>query len=240
MGLRSLISFLTIIPAGRGSLEEASRSLYLSPVVGLIEGAAAVLLAYALEDLPRHVAAAMLLAYHAVVTGGLHLDGFSDYVEVLASRARGEDAERIIKDPRRGSFSITYTTILLILRYTLLLEVLARPTILLPSYIAAAQSLYVYIAASRGRGRGLAAMFKAGSSSMRERIYNTIIYLALQASTLQLPGAGYGRVAVIAATPLLAVPVAIDSWRRMGRPSGDAAGFSYEVVLTSALLVGLP
>ncbi len=235
MGLRDLIGFMTSIPVG-GSLEGAARSLHLAPLVGLLEGVIISAAGIVLDDLyPLEVVAGILLITHVILTGGLHLDGFIDYVEAVAVRARGEDAERIIKDPRKGGFAIAYTAPLLVLRYALLQVLALHPVYLTVSYVAAAESLYVYTYTSRGHSSGLAAAFRDSSRSRGKVVVNAGVYITLVAGGVLAGGA---RLLLLAPAPLIAWLVAWDSWRRLGRPSGDAAGFSYETTLTLAMLLG--
>ena len=235
MGLRSLISFLTIIPLGRGSLDEAARSLYLAPIIGLLEGlivAGALVVLDGVYQPPATAAIALLL--HLILTGGLHMDGFTDYVEAVAARARGEEAERIIKDPRKGGFAIAYTTAMIIVRYALLLEAVNEPWLVAAAYTAAAEAMYVYIYASKGRGSGLAAAFKESTLGNKPLANLAIYTIAL------IPAIAAGVNPLVYAAPILGIVVARDSTYRLGRPSGDAAGFSYETTLTLALAVGVP
>ena len=41
-----------------------------------------------------------------VVTGGIHLDGFGDTLDALASHAEPERKREILKDPRAGIFAV--------------------------------------------------------------------------------------------------------------------------------------
>lgn len=68
----------------------------------------------------------------AAVTGGIHLDGFCDTVDALASRAEPARKCEILKDPHIGAFAaiglIAYFLLYFSLGYTL---ILSRPTLLL-------------------------------------------------------------------------------------------------------------
>lgn len=234
MGLRSLVGFLTTIPA-RGDIGDAARSLHLAPLIGLLEGllvaGASILL---LSIYPSNVAAGLLLLVHLALTGGLHMDGFTDYIEAVAARARGRAAERILEDPRRGGFAIAYTGALLVARYGLLTLAVEDPWLLVASYLAAAEALYAYIYYARGPARGLGGLFKE-STRGRRPICNIILYAALSAPLVAIDP----RLAPPLLAPVAAVLVARDSNARLGRPSGDAAGFSYEASLTIALALGV-
>ena len=160
MGLRDLLAFLTALPLGGGSLEGAARSIHLAPLAGLLVGSL-VAAAYTagLEVLPPPGAAALALAAHLAVTGGLHLDGFADYSEVVLARARGGDAERILRDPRRGGMALAAVSTLAAARLGLLASQ-PHPALVAASYVAAAWSLHLYLALhppARGPGGGCSA-----------------------------------------------------------------------------------
>ena len=239
MGLRDLLAFMTRLPVGPGSLEGAARSLHLAPLVGLLEGLVVAGVLYALAGVDRLLAASTALAAHLALTGGLHMDGFSDYAEALAAEARGEVAERILGDARRGSYAIAWTVVLLLARFSLLACFTREPVAVVASYVAAAESLYAYIALGRGRPRGLGGLFMVHAKNRRRAVANIAVLLA----SIVLP-ALLGLGALVLAPLLVAAIVswltAWDSYRRLGRPSGDAAGFTYEATLTLALLALAP
>ena len=78
------------------------------PLVGLVIG----LLCWgtaALCDflgLPNLLRGALLCLIPVLVTGGIHLDGYSDTCDALASHAPPEKKQEILKDPHVGSFAV--------------------------------------------------------------------------------------------------------------------------------------
>ena len=59
-----------------------------------------------LLGLPALLRGAILTMIPVLVTGGIHLDGYSDTCDALASHASQEKKQEILKDPHVGSFAV--------------------------------------------------------------------------------------------------------------------------------------
>ncbi|MBI4288857.1 MAG: adenosylcobinamide-GDP ribazoletransferase [Chloroflexi bacterium] len=127
MGFWAALGFLTILPtprrAGGGKF---ARSLVYFPVVGLLIG----LLLWGVDlllrmALPLPLESALLIAVLAVLTGGLHLDGFMDTCDGLGGRDP-EHRLAIMKDSRVGAFGVVGALVLLLVKYGALVS-LAPP-----------------------------------------------------------------------------------------------------------------
>ena len=85
-----------------------------------------------LLDLGDVLRAALLTAVPAVVTGGIHLDGYCDTVDALASHAPREKKLAILKDSSAGAFAVIWCCVWFLLYFALLTELerlwLAFPT----------------------------------------------------------------------------------------------------------------
>ena len=57
------------------------------------------------------------------VTGGIHLDGFSDTVDALASHALPEKKREILNDPHTGAFAVIFVCIYLLAYFALCTEI---------------------------------------------------------------------------------------------------------------------
>jgi len=106
--LLTAVQFLTRLPVpgwvghGPGQLDRAMRYLPLVGIgVGLV-GAAVLMLAGA--GLPRPAAAVLSVAATLLLTGALHEDGLADTLDGLFGGATREDALRIMRDSRLGTF----------------------------------------------------------------------------------------------------------------------------------------
>ena len=82
-----------------------------------------------LLDLGDVLRAALLTAVPAVVTGGIHLDGYCDTVDALASHAPREKKLAILKDSSAGAFAVIWCCVWFLLYFALLTELESAATI---------------------------------------------------------------------------------------------------------------
>lgn len=111
--------------------EDFGKSVRYFPLVGLVLGLLygfmAWLLTWGLKEIagisiPEHFRAVILAVLPFLATGGIHCDGFMDTVDGIFS---GRDRDRmleIMKDSRTGSFGVVAFGILLLMQYSLLLD----------------------------------------------------------------------------------------------------------------------
>lgn len=127
--LRLAFSFLTRFPAGPvGGDVELSRALPWFPAVGFVLGAGLAGLAWALAPLGEPlVAATVLVAWHALATGGLHLDGVADWFDA-ADGGRGDRVRMlaIMRDPHVGAHGVAGLCLVLVAKVALFAAMLDR------------------------------------------------------------------------------------------------------------------
>ena len=102
------------------------------PLVGAVLGLAwwgvcALSAALALPDLLR---GAMLCALPALVTGGIHLDGYADSSDALASHASPERRQEILRDPHCGAFAVIRLCVYFIAYFSLCCAAEPTPRVL--------------------------------------------------------------------------------------------------------------
>src|SRR3712207_6097161 len=145
------------------------RALGWFPAVGLLLGAllaAADLLLGRL--LPRGLADVCVLVLLALLTGGLHLDGFMDTCDGLFSLRSPAERLAIFRDSRVGSFGVVGAATLLLLQWAALgalpgataplgpLPVPPRAAMLLATLVLARWAMvYAIVAFPYGRAEGL-------------------------------------------------------------------------------------
>ncbi len=120
---RIAVSFLTRLPLtykGEWDEKSFSRASVFYPVVGLIVGFCAAVVAALLKLTGCYSVAAVCALITAIcISGGIHLDGFMDMCDgIFASRGR-EKALDIMKDSRVGSFAVIGVVMLLLLKFAL-------------------------------------------------------------------------------------------------------------------------
>ena len=231
--MRALFSFFTILPLGRGvTLEEAARSAYLLPLVGLATGlpGAALLLA---GVFPSGVAASLALAAALLAAGLHHTDGVLDVGDALMVRGTPARRREVLKDARigvggLGALFFVYAPTLFALAALadaspflaavslLVAEVVARSAMLLllafGSPAAEGSSSSYFVRALKGRARRTAAVALA---------------VALPA-LLALPLGWGGAVAASLAAPMVTHLAPRVSGAAFGGISADVSGATGE------------
>jgi adenosylcobinamide-GDP ribazoletransferase len=122
--LSTAIRFLTLLPLSwrvKDDEKNFSTSLYYFPVVGLMIGSSAYILAILLcAFLPIQVATVVLLFFLAFISGCLHLDGAADSADGLLSSRPREKALVIMKDSRTGAMGVIAIVFILLGKYAAL------------------------------------------------------------------------------------------------------------------------
>ncbi len=127
------LQFLTriaIVHQENWTVEDFGRSVKTFPLVGAVLGIFYALTAYFLYiwlpsfgwEIPRHLSSLILVLLPLLLTGGLHADGFMDTMDgVFSGRSRERKLE-IMKDSRVGANGVTSFVLLVMLNWTLLLD----------------------------------------------------------------------------------------------------------------------
>ena len=202
------------------------------PLVGALLGALLVL-TYALlaPYFPPEHLKVFLFVLWVVLTGALHLDGFSDTVDGLFVPA--ERAEAVMKDAHVGGMGMTFTAVFLIFKASALwhLDALwALPLVMMLARYNATLAIYLfpYI-----RQEGMGALAKR-EFTKRQFVYAT---LTVAAAVAVWPGS-----LVLLLFSLLTLFLIKHVFiKRLGGFSGDIYGFTIEVtelVLLNVLLFG--
>lgn len=125
-GLVTALRTLTALPMPGCDAERFSSSLYWFPVVGLVIGGVAALLARAGMGAGwPELAAVLALLGGVILTRGLHADGLADLADGFFGGRDRVSALRIMKDPNVGSFGSLALIGVMLFKWICLLE-LAR------------------------------------------------------------------------------------------------------------------
>ena len=231
--LASLISLFTRIPL-KGDVEFAARCSWLTPLLGFAVGVIEALPLLLHPKLPI-LEAALWLALHVAVTGGIHLDGLLDYADVLMPGFRGDKALRVMKDPHRGSGAILAATVysLLFVSSASIIVQYGQPYLALlvsgVSYsYAYTVSLYFLSLSPREPYPGLARLFQDNLESKGRR---RLLYTGLAIAAILLVIWNYIYAIIVYVLALMTgFAVYRDSVSRLGFMNGDAAGACIETV----------
>lgn len=181
MGFFAAMQLLTTIPVPWGSARPGSGVMFF-PLVGLVLGGVLAGL-YSLLSLvlPAALVSALLVAALALLTGGLHLDGFLDTCDGLAGHRSVEDRLRIMHDSRAGGIGVVATAILILVKYVSLSSVpaaLMMPALLLMPVVSRWTMVYSIFAYPYARPTGLGKAFKQ-STGWGDFIVATLIMIAV-------------------------------------------------------------
>lgn len=212
------------VPAWVGhSAEQLNHAARWFPAIGWIVGAlgAAATLA-ALQVWPAAVAILLGMAATVLVTGAFHEDGLADALDGLGGGATREDALRIMKDSRLGSFGAIGLVLVLLAKFAALIAVLPAPTFALALVAGHAVSRFASTALifaldyarEAGKAKPLATRMRAGELGFAALWgLGPCAFLPVQQA---LPA-----LALVAAVTLLAARTFV---RRLGGYTGDCLG----------------
>lgn len=235
--------FLTVFPfpmrQGDDELDNLRRCAGMFPVVGLVLGIGAGAAALALSAVvPPLVAAAVLTAILAFVSGCFHIDGLADSADAMLSPIHDlEKSLVIMRDSRIGAHGAAAMVLLLIMKFACLAslppEWLVRTAVLVP-FAGRAASLFPISLLPYIRDKGLGALFVISSPA------RLIAWSCLcAAGGMYLAWGVYGAcvgVPVWLATALAWV------WylrRRLGGATGDTYGATTELAETAVCLAAV-
>jgi adenosylcobinamide-GDP ribazoletransferase len=237
--LRLAFAFLTRLPLARGADgAHLSRALPWFPLVGFALGGALAFGAWALAPLGEPlVAAVILVAWHALVTGGLHLDGLADCADA-AGGGRG-DRERmlaIMRDPHIGAHGAAALCLALIAKVALFAALLGRvEPVIWGALPAAARAVVVPLAAwcPVARKDGLAHTMVPARPGVAVAASAAWMACVLAGSPTLALAAGIG------AASLVALVACVWARARLGGVTGDVHGATIELAESAFALACL-
>ncbi|MBI3307156.1 MAG: adenosylcobinamide-GDP ribazoletransferase [Candidatus Omnitrophica bacterium] len=225
------LRFLTIFPiplpkgARRHSASALAHSMLFFPLVGLCIGFISLGVYFIFKShIPYTISNLFLLIIPVILSGGLHLDGFADFLDGFCSGKNKEEMFKIMKDSRIGTFGAAGLVLLLLIKYQLLMELPLKEAVFL---MALASSRWIQVAlcfflpaAKPSEGLGREVAHKVG---VRE-LTGASIFLFLMTIWLQ----GLGLILFVG----LVLFLALVSWifvQRFGGITGDLIGAASEM-----------
>lgn len=235
-GFRDAVGFLTRVPVGRGVADRGieKASAWFPVVGGLVGLTVAGVYAAVYPWLPSLLVAVSAVGVGIWLTGAFHEDGLADSFDALGSGAVGEEALRIMRDSRLGTYGTT----------ALLLSVLWR-VVAVASFTPAAAAAGLVMAHSLGRAGSVALMRltpparadglgRSGVSGVTQGGAWFAILTGLAVSSL---AAGWWVGPAVIAVALTVVALRKISSRRLGGITGDVLGACEQI--SEMLILGI-
>ena len=199
------------------------------PLVGVVLGLAGwgVCALSAASALPMLLRGALLCALPSVVTGGIHLDGYADTADALASHAGPARKREILRDPRCGAFAVIRLCVYFIMYFALCCA--AEPTraalwcMGLGFVLSRALSGFLMTVLPVAEGSSLAKAFV--STADKHRVRGLLGALALLLAAVMLWLGRLTGAAMLCAAALVIWRYVRVSTREFGGTSGDLAGW---------------
>ncbi len=190
-----------------------------------------------LLELSAVLRAAGLALLPVAVTGAVHLDGFCDTVDALASHAPTERRREILKDPHTGAFAVIWVCAYLLFYFALCVELVpSREAVLLHalgfvlSRCLSGLSVVTFPAAG---GAGLLSTFKTSAEKKRSAaVLLALFFLVWGGMAIVLPPAG---ALLLLAALLCYAALYRTAQRAFGGMSGDLAGWFLQLCELSML-----
>lgn len=259
-GLALAVEFLTVLPVRPARADEPvtaeppdmARALPWFPLVGALLGLALVGLDWALSFVfPPGIGAVALLAFDALVTGMLHLDGFVDCCDALLGTRTVERRLEILRDSRVGAYGALGGALLLIAKFAALTALVSGPvralTLLVAPILGGWGMVYAVTRYPYARAAGAGAPFRNRDNV--QLILATIMMLLLLATSAFVIGSLMRAItgAFVLAALLLAVALLVLlgwlAWasRRLGGGlTGDTYGAACVLVEMAVLVLAPP
>jgi adenosylcobinamide-GDP ribazoletransferase len=232
------LRYLTILPLPSSRVAvDLGRAAGWFPVVGLVLGGCLALASLVADRvLPPGVAAMLLVALWAALTGGLHLDGLADTCDGLGGGWSRERALSIMRDARSGPYGVTGVVLVLGLKAAALASLpdgLAWRTLLVAPVLGRAGPLLVVRLCPPARLEGAGHSLAAGARSP------SLLAGGLVAAAVSVATLGPWGMLPLGAAGTAAWGVAAYLRRRLGGFTGDTLGALVETTEVGVLTLAV-
>ena len=234
-GLRLAFSWLTVLPARVGPVEPAapSTAITLAPIVGLVLGSAAagLLLLLDLAGIGGLLAGFLVVAFLALITRGMHLDGLADTADGLGSYAEPDRALAIMREGPVGPFGVV---VLVLVLGTQAAAIGDWPELILAVTTGRVAFVLCCHGVPAARPDGLGALV-ANTQSLAAPVC-WLIGLLLLSPLADIAHPYKGPVAIVLTTGLVLL-LTRHVRKRLGGITGDVLGAASELATTVVLVV---
>lgn len=232
------LGFLTRLPVParyRFEAVDLGRSMAAFPLVGFLLGVILVIADRLLSSfLPDGLTNILLLTLLALMTGGLHIDGFMDTLDGLAGGKDRESILEIMRDSRVGALGVVGIVLLLLIKWEALNvlppEMKQGALLVMPVAGRGGQVLLAYLspyARSEGLGRPFVGSLTGGGLAVA--LLSTVVIAAW--------AVGWYGIFIVIMTSLLTWLWSGWFVKRIGGVTGDVIGALNEVLEVMVLLV---
>lgn len=230
--MRALLGFLTTLPTGSMSIEDAARKSYLLPAIavfiGLAVGSFSTLF---FHYLPPALAALLTLLVLYLVTGINHVDGLADFADGIHAMGSKERKLKAMKDIQLGVAGVLALFFLLSFCLYGFNEIAGNIPIIIAAEVSAKTAMLTSIYLGVPRGEGLGSVF---IRHLNRKAYPLSLLFSVIACFCLAPRGG---LAALTAGILASILLVTAARRGFGCVTGDVMGAVNETSRVIALLV---
>ncbi len=238
--LRSLASAFLMysrIPMPRVEWNEENRryALCFFPLIGAVTGALLLLWEYicGLLNIGVILRGAVCVLLPVFVTGGIHIDGFCDTADALASCADKQKKLAIMSDPHIGSFAVVGLCAMMLLQFALFCEVKNYCIVAAGYVLSRSLSGLAAVILKSAKNEGSLQNFVKPA---HKKITVTALALFVISCVVGMEFIGlYEGIAVCAVTALCLVIYIAVAYRNFGGITGDTEGWYLQITETAIL-----
>ncbi len=121
--------FLTRLPCPHSAQlndKDMGLSVLFYPLIGFLIGLILVTASDLLSFLTPNITAIIILILSIIINGALHIDGLADSADAWLAGGDKEKSLGIMQDPHLGTAGVVATTLLLLSKYVILVEILKQ------------------------------------------------------------------------------------------------------------------
>lgn len=209
--------------------ENMAYAMGFFPVVGLLEGVILVMwyLVCSALNIGAVLFGAGAVLLPIAVNGGIHLDGFCDCCDALASHQSRERKLEIMKDSAAGAFAVISCCAYLIVYVAFWTEtelnLKTMAALALIPVLSRAFSGFGVVTFKNARTGGLLATFSKAADSQNVRVV-MVLWAVVAVIAMMLLGGAAGMAAVVGGL-LMFVFYRVFAYRQFGGITGDTAGW---------------
>ncbi len=237
--VQSVLSFLTILPAGKShDIHYVAKNMYLFPVAGAVIGSIVGTMAFGISPFLHPVIVGLLVTGALVIiTGVHHTDALADFADGLMAKGDKEAKRKVMLDPAVGSAGVA-ALVMYFAGMIIVFNTGGFPQgVRLFASIIAAEVIAKYVMvllANRGLSawEGFSSPFTAAMKDRRKLLAATGIMLVVVWFAMS-----YSGLVALAVSLAIAGVMKYVSGRSFGGISGDVLGASNEVTRLASLIV---
>ena len=238
--LRSLASAFLMysrIPMPRVEWKEENRryALCFFPLIGAVIGGLLLLWQQfcGLLDIGVIVNAAVCVLLPILVTGGIHIDGFCDTTDALASCADRQKKLAVMSDPHIGSFAVIGLCSMLLLQFALFCEVRNYYVTAVGYVLSRALSGLAAVTFRSAKSEGALQNFV--KPAHKNITVTALVILIIICAAGMLPLGLWAGIAVCIAAAVCVVIYRAAAYKNFGGITGDTEGWFLQITETAIL-----